>query len=108
VSLVANVIASSVGKAAAAETQSLTRDLHTMLQAAGWPMKLVLNIKVQLDGGKYGYFIPKAIENELYDLEFGDGTKKEGQHLLFSFLNNLQDTDLDNKTFQQLMQVGLV
>lgn len=79
-----------------------------MLQAAGWPMKLVVNLRVQLDNGKYSYFIPKSIENEVYALEFGNGTQKDGQHILFNFLNNLHKTNLDDKMFQQLMKVGLV
>lgn len=71
-------------------------------------MKLVMNLRVQLDSGKYSIFVPKAIQDEVYALEYGNGTQSDGSHILFTFLNNLHTTDLDDQMFQQFMKVGLV
>lgn len=106
--LLASVFLSSVPNAVAETTAELTTKLHSHCQAYGWPVNLVINLRIDLDGGKYHVFVPKAIENEVYALEYGNGTQKEGTHALQSFLSNLNNTDLDDKMFKQLLRIGLV
>lgn len=102
-----NVFISSAGQAVAETTAELTINLHNYCHAHGWPVSVVMNLKVELDGGKYHIFVPKFVENEVYALEYGDGTKKRGTHALFSFLNNLSETTLDEAMAKQLITIGL-
>lgn len=107
-SLLAQAAVSSAGAAVEKTTDSLTRDLYKTCQAAGWPLNIVVQLRVQMDAGKYCIYVPKGIENEVYTLEYGNGTQKEGSHILFTFLNNLHSTNLDEEMFKGLMRVGLV
>ena len=105
---VTKVLLDSYAKAAVKEAVTLTANLRNYARQAGWPVSIVMQLSVSNDrsDGKWSVKYPKAIDNQVIDLEYGTDSVPPNP-VIRDFIRGMEP-DLGDEWFDKLMEAGIM
>ena len=105
---VSKVLVDSYARAAVKTAGTLTANLSSLARQAGWPTSIALQLKVENHSdGKWYVGYPKAIENQVLDLEYGTQNTSPNP-VIRDFVRGLDGTDLTDEMITRLIEVGVI
>lgn len=104
---VTKVLLDTYAKAAAKEAETLTANLRNYARQAGWPVSVVMQLKVSndRDDGKWYVKYPRAIDGQVIDLEYGT-EQVPPNPVIRDFIRGMQP-DLGDEWLSKLIEVGV-